>query len=191
MRRVRLGALMIALSALLASCAPSMSAARARAAELRTEFNAAERITALADITADCGDKVYDFTVEYSDCGGEGTAVILKPDIVAGVTARVSDGGAVIEYDGISVEIGPLTRDGLSPAAALPLMLEQWKSGYVTDCTAEKLDGADALAVTTTVSSEVTLRTWFDAESGEALYAELSENGRTVVFCEFENVTIE
>ena len=180
---------MTALMTLLSSCAAG-GGARGRAAELRTELNAAERISLTADITADYGDRVCDFTVDYTDDSGEGTIVIRKPDVVAGVTARVSGGGAILEYDGVTVETGPLTQDGLSPAAALPLMLEQWRSGYTAECVPEKLDGADALALTTTVSSTVALRTWFDMTSGAPLRAELTENGRTVIFCEFENVII-
>jgi len=181
---------MTALMVIMASCASGGSTEQ-RAVEIRSGFLQAGTITAVANVTADYGDRVYEYKLKYTGDGESGTIELREPEMLSGLTAVISEGGAVLEYDGASLETGPITEDGLSPAAALPVMISEWKTGYMTDCTAEKYGDVSVLAVTIMVSETVELRTWFDDSTLLPLRAELSENGRTAIICTFENVTLE
>ena len=73
------------------------------------------------DLTADYGQRVYGYTVDFSETEKDGLSmVITAPENVAGVTARIADGQTALEYDGLQLETGPLNSYGLSPMDALP-----------------------------------------------------------------------
>ena len=96
-----------------------------------------------------------------------------------------------MEYDGAVLDTGAVTEDGLSPAEALPVLISQWQTGYISGCNFEKLGDSETLAVTTDITETVRQRSWFDAKSRLPVRSELTDGGKTVITCEFENVVIE
>jgi hypothetical protein len=159
-----------------------------RAAEIQEEYTAIDSLTVTAEVTADYGDRVYEFRLKYTGDDEEGTVEILSPESVKGIAARLTSGGRALRYDGAELSLGSLTKDGLSPMECLPFMIGRWKNGYVSGAVTEKLDGTDTVAVTFDVSENESLVTWFEADSSLPVRAELFFDGDMVIRCEFENI---
>ena len=127
MRRWSFCAPMIALCLLLTGCGRGEGPAEDPAQTIRTEYSALASCTGIAEITADYGQRVYDFTLDFSVADGETTLTITAPEEVAGVTARIAAGETRLEYDGVMLETGLLSRGRAIPgqraasyAAAMP-----------------------------------------------------------------------
>lgn len=193
MRQVKSLAQMITLLLLvltLSACRGGKQDGQALALDIRTSMLKATTLSITADITADYGERVYDFTVKYDGKADSGKIEILAPEAVAGVKAEVSVSGGTLLYDGAALDMGAVTGDGLSPAEAIPALISQWQTGYIADCSFEKLGETETLAVTTAITETVTQKTWFDVKTKCPLRAELSDGGKMVVACKFSGVTI-
>jgi hypothetical protein len=151
---------------------------------------AAEKISLSASVTADYGDRIYECKFKYADAGGTGELTILEPSELAGLTATVSGGGVTLRYDGAALDTGELAGGAVTPAGVIPALLEQWRSGYITESNLEKLGTADTLALATELSETVAQRTWFDVKTGLPLRAELADGGRMVLAVTFENALL-
>lgn len=165
-------------------------AADRRALELRGEYLSMEGCTASLTVTADYGERVYDYEMALSwQREGETAVTLTAPEEVAGLTVRMSDGGSVLEYDGAGVETGPLNEDGLSPLLAGPALLEALREGYLAAVgTEEGEEGAQTLHLVVREpeaqpgeGTETEL--WCDWESGALLRGEIAQDGRVVLSC--------
>jgi len=125
---------------LLASCAggTGMSEAEELALTMRGEYLAMTGCTTKAAITADYGQRVYDFELTAAVAGEKTTMTLTAPEEVAGMTAYVEGKDGALEYDGVWVETGPLDDSGSTPISALPALLETARSGYMTACSLEE-----------------------------------------------------
>ena len=151
--------------------------------ELREKFLASEQ-RFFAEITADYGDRVHGFTIRYDSRAS--TLEVLAPEIIAGLVIHISEDGTTLRYEGAELNTGPLTEDGLSPMAALPLIVFQWKEGHILDAHFETLSGRQAVVMTTHISDRVRHMTWFDKETGIPMRAEILADGFAVIHCIFE-----
>jgi hypothetical protein len=179
-----------ALFTLLASCAGHADAERLED-EIKDGFRGAGGIEATAGVAADYGDGVLRFTVKYAGTADMGSVEILAPEQVAGITARVAFPECELEYDGISMEAGTLTGDGLSPVQALPVLLGQWTDGYTELASFERLGDIDALVLETRITDDSSQKTWFDAQTLLPMRSEIYGGGRMVIACEMESILIE
>ncbi|MCL2842328.1 MAG: hypothetical protein FWE28_02520 [Oscillospiraceae bacterium] len=154
-----------------------------RALEIRERFQTTTQRFA-AHITADYGDRVHPFTLRFDTEAL--TLEVLAPEAIAGIVVEVSGNGTTLHFDGAVLDTGPLTEDGLSPIAALPFMVHQWMEGHIIRAHYETFHDIRSLVMTTTISDTVQHMTWFNAETGAPLQAELQENGRIVITAHFE-----
>ena len=179
MKRTGLFALMISLL-FLGGCAVAdtgMEEFKAWQEALRT----AETVSFTAAVTADFGDKTFDYAAVLSYADGTAMVELQEPEILRGVMLRTADGGMTLAYDGASLELGDL--DGLSPASALPLVLEALQSGRVLDAARVSEDGVDC-RVFTLASAPGELRVWLLRDGLVPTRAELSEKGRVTLICD-------
>jgi len=165
-----------------ASC-KSEENADEKALEIRSGILASD-IEFSAYITADYGDRVYDFKLDYSSENSKIT--VVEPEIIAGVAVSISDSGTVLNYDGAELNTGALTDDGLTPIASIPTIVTEWHSGYISDSYFETLDQVKAIVIQTTVSDSVIHSTWFDRETGQPIKSEIASDGYVVIQCEYE-----
>lgn len=184
-------ALIMLIVLVLSSCQGSKNSGEELALDIRTSLIEAEKLEITTNVRADYGERVYDFTFKYSGNADKGAIEIMAPESIAGLKAEVSVSGGTLNYDGAVLDTGAVTKDGLSPAEAIPVLVSQWQSGYISGCNYEKLGDTETLAVTTDITETVKQRTWFDVKSHLPLRAELSDNGKMVIACQFENVIIE
>lgn len=173
---------------LLAGCQGNSVDSDAAAVNLRTEYLAAAAITATAAVTADYGQRAYDFTLAYAWSPGEATVTVLEPEIVAGVKAAIKDGETALVFDGVSLDTGELDDEGLSPVSALPALFEALRSAYIAE-TAYEEEGT-VLRITfrdpengPNVGREVIL--WTDAATGVPTHGEILVDGYRVINCVF------
>lgn len=150
---------------------------------VKTHYNEAVGLSLTARVVADYGDRLSEFTLRLA---GD-TVTILEPAEVAGVSAKVSDDGVTLIYSGAEVFSGNLTRSGLSPVSALPLMAETWKTCAVAAAWFE----GNALILEHRVSESVTLRTSFDKNTLAPVSALLTEDGGRVLSAEFTHTEVE
>ena len=131
---------------------------------------------------------MYQYELAVAVDGEETTLTLSAPDTVAGITARVTGQGGQLEYDGLSVETGPLDPEGLSPVSAVPALLEGARSGYIVSCALEedgtllRMDCGDPEGTPGT-GSEVSL--WFDTSTHALSRGEISVDGFRAILCEF------
>ena len=85
---------------------------------IRGEYAALSTWTAQAEITADYGQRVYEYAVAAEFDGAQTRLTLTAPDTVAGLTAVLTEDSGALEFDGLWVETGPLDPEGLTPAAA-------------------------------------------------------------------------
>ena len=185
MHRLWLCVPMIAL--LLAGCGRlEVSEAEQLALEIRGEYLELERCSASLEITADYGQRVYQFEMDAQVQGEDAVLTLTAPETVAGLTARWVGEAGTLEYDGVAVETGSLDPEGLDPVSAFPVLLEAARSGYMAACALEedgavlRVDCGDP-AGTPGQGTETTL--WFDGETGALLRGEIRVDGFRVIGC--------
>lgn len=164
------------------------------ALEIRSEFLAASSCTAKAEVTADYGQRVYQYSLDITASEEETVLVLTQPDTVAGITARIMKETGWLEYDGLSVETGPLNDEGLTPVSAVPTLLEAARSGYMTSCMLEEESGllrVDCGDPEKVPGQGMEMTLWFDRNSHELLRGEIMNDGIRVINCTFSQFTKE
>ena len=181
MRKLICSALMIN-CLVLTACAGTEQQIRAYAQSL-IQADAA-RLT--AQVQADHGDTLECYTLEYAFDGESWTALVAEPDILAGITVRIEEGGTSLAYEGVMLAAGNVLTKGVTAVGAVPLLWEALKTGSL-DCVWEE----GSLLAGSYVADDTTVMTlWYDA-SGLPVAAELTEQGISKVSCRFTNVEID
>ena len=186
---------MILLLALLCACGGG-NADNDLVLSLREGFQNMDAWSGEMELTADYGQRVYDYSVSFTGSQEEGTTLtITAPEEAAGITAVAKEGQTWLDYDGVRLETGPLDPQGLSPMDALPALLTELETGTVAEVGTET-DGDLSLLRLTLRDPEVTPGTgretvfWFDKAQKTLLRAELRNDGATVVSCVFSSFTM-
>ena len=159
---------------------------------IRGEYLAMEGCALPAAVTADYGQRVYRYEMAVAVSGEETVLTLSAPETVAGLTARTAGEENRLEFDGISVETGPLDEDGLTPVSAVPALLEAARSGYITACALEE-DGAvlrvDCGDPAGSPGTGTETALWFDVSTHALTRGEISTDGFRVILCEFSEFT--
>lgn len=188
--RKGLCALMIPLL-LLSACGGGTAGDEAEqlALEVRAEYLSAVGCTAVLDLTADYGDRVFSCVLALDHTAGEETVLtVVEPELLAGVTARLKDGESLLEFDGVVLETGPISPEGLSPLDCVPFVWKEIQEGYISQWGFEPLGERECLRLSTSDPSldpgEGTVcAVWFDRESHALLRAEVAVDGFTALRC--------
>ena len=176
---------------LLGSCSAAGVSLSDTVHEIRQWYSQSSRISGTTAITANYGEKVYDYRIAFDLSSDGGTLEILEPEEISGVTAVVGRDGVTLSFDGAEVYSGEILPDGVSPVSAVPVMAGIWRTGLIIESVRESRNGTDCASVTFRVSDDVSFRTWFELETHLPLYAELIYNGYSAVTCSFDNVRVE
>lgn len=194
MRKRTVCAQMMTLCLLLSACGgggAGASKAEEQALTIRTEYLAMTSCTSQLTVTADYGERVYDYGLNLTWQKESGyTLAVTAPEDIAGVTIRAADGETTLEYDGARIETGAVTPDGLSPVDALPALLTYAKEGFMAECVEETVGETQTVRVLyrepdATPGTGVEASLWFDAVGHGLLRGELSSDGVTVIRCVF------
>lgn len=200
--RKRICALMMTL-VLLTGCSRGGQGANRSAEELalsiRAEYLAMTAFTASADIKADYGQRVYEYSVNLSWMkDGDVCLTVTAPEDVSGITARIQNGMSYLEFDGVSLETGVLSGTGLSPIEAIPALMDYLLTGYIAVCDFETVGQQEVLwfccrdpegVAGTGIEAEF----WFDKNSHALQRTEILSDGYCVIQCifyDFVNETV-
>lgn len=188
----RLCVRMMTLVLLLSACGGKVGGNEAEKTlvEVRGKYLEMTACSGHADLTADYGQRVYTYGIDFSwQREGETLLTLTAPESVAGTTAHITAGETALEYDGVMLETGALNEAGLSPVDAIPALLTYAREGFAAECVLEETEEAKKLHVTCRdperppgTGTEADL--WFDTETGNLLRGEISEGETTVIQCE-------
>ncbi len=183
----------LALLLLLTGCSGAQRAQEAAQA-LREVYAAQEYCSATAEVTADYGARAYQYTAQFAGNETAGEMTVLAPASIAGTGAAWAEGQLWLEYEGISLETGALSPDGLSPADVMPALLAACRSALVAECAWQRAGGGEEdclyllLEPVAETGSLTRIAVWADAEDYALRRAELYQENRRVlalVFSEF------
>ncbi len=163
---------------------------------LREAFLSMESCSGSMEVTADYGQRVYEYTVEFSGDGNGGMNLVLTaPEEVAGITAHIAQGQTALEFDGVALETGPLNQEGLSPLDALPAFVAAMQTGYLAESGSEWMGETEVLRLVfrepdRNPGQGMETVLWFDKEGGSLRQGELRSDGYTVVRCGFPSFAL-
>ena len=191
MRKLLLCALMMTL---LTGCGKAaVSEAEELALTIRGEYLAMDSCAIQASVTADYGQRVYQYELAAAVNKEETILTLSAPETVAGLTARIAGEDSHLVFDGVSVETGPLDGDGLTPVSALPALLEAARSGYIAACALEedgKLLRVDCGDPAVSLGSGTETVLWFDTATHALVKGEVSVDGFRAILCEISEFTM-
>ena len=175
MRKALLTALMILCLAACGSTGQQMEHARSRLTEARA-----------MSLTAQIQAGTDSYTLEYAWDGETWTALVIRPELIAGISASMGPGGTDIAYDGAILAVGDLTERGVSPMGALPMILEALDTGTVDSVWTE----GELLAGKFIYDDDISVTVWFDG-TGTPVAGELTERGIVKATVTMTNVQIK
>ena len=185
----KLAALTFGLTLALCACAGKAERNTAqRALDLRQKLLSGT-CSFQAELTADYGEYVSEFSVSCVHNAEDGTTMTIHaPQTLAGLRAQVDKTGAKLVFEDTEAAFGTLTNLKLSPMAAPQLLAQAWESGYISLIGTE--DGA--LHVTYLLGydeDELTIDTWL--KDGAPEYAQIACGGQTVLQAVLTDFTIQ
>ena len=166
------------------------------ALQARGEYLVMTHCSGSAKITADYGQRVYRYELEFTASGKETVLTLTAPETVAGITARLSGKETLLEYDRAVLETGALDESGLTPVSAIPVILTTIRDGYLDTCTLEQDGEEERLRLLIRDPEEepgkgMETTLWFDAATRQLCRAEISRDGFCVIQCDFSSFTTE
>ena len=131
-----------------------------RALAMRSAIEQAESCAFRAKITADYGDEVYQFTMDCTaDRQGNVTFTVVEPQVIAGITGKLSAEGGNLTFDDVVLHIPMLTDDQITPMSAPWILMRTLRGGFITSSGKERVTiddsyADDALTVDISLSPE-------------------------------------
>ncbi len=180
---------------LLAACGPAGASREEQLAlVIRGEYLEMSACAARMAVTADYGQRIYQFEMDAALEGEQATLTLTAPETVAGITATISGPEGRLEYGGVSVETGSMDPEGLSPVSAFPALMDAARSGYITACALEEEGGllrVDCGDPEGAAGEGREISLWFDAAGHGLVRGEISVDGFRAILCEFSSFTME
>ncbi len=155
------------------------------AMELRSRLLASGTSFA-AEVTADYGKEVYQFTLQCeTDEKGTLHFSVVQPDSISGISGKVAAEGGAIVFDEEALSF-PILADGqISPVAAPWVFIHSLRSGYLTSCGREG-DGIRVAIDDSYADDALHLDVWLD-EQENPVRAEIFWKGRRVLSVAVKN----
>lgn len=191
--RLEKGVLMtLSLVLLLSGCGFGEAKPDQEALKLRETYQNLASFQAQAEVTADYGDRAYQYTVQCSGNAEAGSLTVIAPESIAGAGTAWSEGETALDYEGIRLETGQLSPDGLSPADALPAILSACASGAVTESGwTEGEQRSLYLLLQNSDVRESQIAVWADPETWALRQAEIRWEEQRVISFMFTDFTLE
>lgn len=140
-------------------------------------------------ITADYGDKTYQFSMAcQGDAQGNLTFTVTAPETIAGITGQVTSQGGKLTFDDVALQFDLMADDQVTPVSAPWILLKTLRSGYLT---AAGMEG-DQLRLTVDDSYEddaLTLDIWLDGDD-LPVRAEILYDGRRILSLSVANFQV-
>ena len=106
-----------------------------RAMALREQIMKSEGCSFMAVITADYGDKIYNFTLDCkTDSTGNLSFTVVEPATIAGIQGAVSAGGGNLTFDDKVLAFETMADGMITPVSAPWVLMNSLRSGYLGAC---------------------------------------------------------
>ena len=157
-----------------------------RGLELRTSLLKASGFTFDADITADYGDKLHQFSMNcQADAEGNVTFTVTAPETIAGITGRITQTGGALIFEDTALHFDLLADAQLSPVSAPWILVKTLRGGYL------RFTGQDAEGLRLTIDDSyendaLMLDIWLD-EQDLPSRAEILYDGRRILTVQVKN----
>ncbi len=161
----------------------------------RTAYRNMTMATGKLKLTADYGQRVYDFAMVVNISQEEGVyhteQILTAPEEIAGITATQIGYGAdsKLLWEDMILETGDLSLEGLSPVTAFPLLLETLCQGYLDTIRLVEFKDTMALELYSRnpeepqgTAQEIIL--WLHPETYALLGGEIFQQGQRVIACD-------
>lgn len=103
-----------------------------RGLALRTKLLQASGFSFDAEITADYGDKLHQFSMNcQADGQGDVVFTVTAPETIAGITGTIAQEGGALTFDDVALHFDLLTDEQLSPVSAPWILVKTLRSGYL------------------------------------------------------------
>lgn len=178
--RLKFAAVLMILLCLLSACSSKETDGLQAPMDFRAALLQAGACTFQAQITADYGENVYEFKVDCA-CSADGTAsiTVLEPQSIAGITAKISENGDELFYDGMAVAFDLLASGNAAPVCTPSLVVDAWANAFIRAAGQE----GEWLRVTYERGydeEQLIVECWFD-EKNIPICAEICYNDKTVL----------
>lgn len=184
----RLLPLVLALS--LTGCAADSGGPTQQALDFRTALMEAGGCAFTADLTADVGGRVYQFTLDcQAAVGGPATLTVTAPDTIAGITAQVDESGAQLTFDGTALSLGTLADGKTAPLLAAWLLPNAWTGDYI-DCAGSDGDLERVTYLHGYGDEALTIDAWLDGDN-TPVRCEISHDGVRCLTAEISGFTMQ
>ena len=102
---------------------------------LRQQLLSGNGCSFLAEITADYGDVLYEFTLDcVADQMGNLSFTVVKPERISGITGKIDQIDGCLTFDDQVLLFDTLNEEQLSPVSAPYIFLKTLRSGYISGC---------------------------------------------------------
>ena len=187
MRKCFLSALMISLL-LLTGCGSAQEESKIE--EFRAAISESERVSFIAEMHTDDGEIVADYVLRCTRSGEETVMELLSPELIAGVTARISGKQATLDFDGLSFAAGSIGGK-ISPMEVPDVLLDGMEKGSAVQFCRETWEEQDTLTFSVDMGESTALRIHLDATSLCPLYGEISVDGNRIADCRIRDWQME
>lgn len=169
------------LAALLCGCGSRQNIEPLQSAiDFRAELLNAASCSFSAQVTADYGDLVYEFSMDCASAGNTTEITVTQPDTISGITAQIANDTGTVTFDGMSLDFGTLAEGNIVPLAVPAVVTDSWKSAYIASAGVED----DAYRVRYERGYEdvqLLVDTWFSMEKNIPIYAEVCYNDSCIL----------
>lgn len=133
--RVKLSALLLCVSVFLFGC-KSSNDCMDKAVAFRNKLLGSSGCSFQAEITADYGEKVYQFSMACTaDKEGNVTFEVTEPVSISGICGKITSQGGAITFDDQILAFQSLADGQITPVNAPWLLIKTLRSGYIRSCT--------------------------------------------------------
>ena len=103
-----------------------------KALNLRQKLLAGNGCSFLAEITADYGDIIYQFSMAcQADKQGNLGFSVAAPESISGITGTIADTGGHLTFDGTALTFATIADGQVTPITAPWLLIKTLRSGYI------------------------------------------------------------
>ena len=112
------------------------SAPLEKAIQLRNQLLGSDGCSFRATITADYGDKLYNFIMDcVSDKDGNLKFVVASPETISGITGEISDHSGALTFDDKVLTFPTMAEGQITPVSAPWVFIKTLRNGYMNSCT--------------------------------------------------------
>ncbi len=160
-----------------------------KALTLRQNLLSGKGCRFVADISADYGEVIYQFTMDcLADQQGDLAFTVIAPESISGITGTVSDTGGHLVFDGTALAFATIADGQVTPVTAPWLFLKTLRSGYIASY-AEGKDSSYLQIDDSYADNALHLDIWLD-QDGKPIRAEILWEGRRILSIVVREFTI-